>query len=193
MAMKLALTSAALCVGLCLAADAVPCPSGYKPGDRWCQTAGAASDVMYCNSQQAGEAISHCPGRCVGSPHGGHGVTCEYSGWDDRCDKNPSYNVWCDREGGPSGIRVCTADGRFPVTGFCDGICRSNGGHAVCLPEGWDDACPGHAQEGRSYCDVEAGPGKIRKCENGRFVVQETCADICDANYGYAMCLTKIH
>ncbi|KAJ4148475.1 hypothetical protein LMH87_002941 [Akanthomyces muscarius] len=188
--MKLSLTAAAIFVSLAVA-DGIVCPGGFQPGDRWCQTAGAASDILYCNNKHVGEAISHCPGRCINRASDRRAY-CEYSGWDDPCEKNPSYNVWCDKDGGPSGIRVCT-NGRFPITSFCDGICESNGGHALCLPEGFNDKCPGNTQEGRSYCDVEAGPGKIRKCENGRFVVQETCADICDPNYGYANCLTRIH
>ncbi|OAA56415.1 Acyl-CoA N-acyltransferase [Cordyceps fumosorosea ARSEF 2679] len=179
--MKLSLTAAAVLLVDLSVADDVACPAGYKAGDRWCQTAGAASDILYCNSKQAGLPISHCPGRCVNT--GSRSAYCEFSGWDDKCDKNPSYNVWCVRDGGPSGIRVCGADGRFPVTSFCDGVCQSNGGHAVCLPEGWDVKCPDGVQEGRSYCDVEAGPGKIRKCDNGRFVVTKTCKDICDPNY----------
>ncbi len=188
--MKFLLAAAAVFASLAVAAD-VACPAGLKPADRWCQKAGAASDILYCTNKQVGEAISHCPGRCVNGADG-RTAYCEYSGWDDKCEKNPSYNVWCVKDGGPSGIRVCM-DGRFPVTSFCDGICDSNGGHAVCLPEGFRDKCPAQAQEGRSYCDVEAGPGKIRKCENGRFVVKERCADICHPNFGYPKCLTRIH
>lgn len=188
--MKFSLTTAAVFISLAVADD-VACPAGFNPGDRWCQTAGTASDILYCNNKHVGVPVSHCPGRCV-SRASDRGAYCEYSGWDDPCEKNPSYNVWCDKDGGPSGIRVCI-DGRFPITSFCDGICNSNGGHAVCLPEGFKDNCPEHAQEGRSYCDVEAGPGKIRKCESGRFLVKETCADICDPFYGYPRCLNRIH
>lgn len=170
-------------------ATKIPCPAGFQPGDRWCQTPGVPSDILYCTRAGVGEAISRCPGRCQNR---GRSAYCEYRGWDDTCEKNPDYNVWCEKDGGPSGVRVCI-DGHFPVTSLCEGICNSNGGHAICWPEGFQDKCPEGVREGQSYCDELGGPSKIRTCKDGTYAVTDNCKDICDGAYGNAKCLTKIH
>lgn len=188
--MKLALALTML-AGFSAGQD-VACPAGSKPGDKWCATVGGPSKIFYCNNNHVGVPIVDCPGRCVVSANSGQAY-CEYRGWDDTCDANPgSYYRHCEKDGGPSGIRYCE-NGRNPVLELCDGVCLTNGGHAVCLPEGFNDKCPSGVAEGQSRCDVENGAGKIRQCMPGdRFEVTTTCKDICETFYGRARCIDRV-
>ncbi|KAJ6784835.1 hypothetical protein PWT90_06815 [Aphanocladium album] len=187
-----AATLASVASGSAVASRQAACPASFAPGEHWCDSPGGAGDIYVCNNELKAVAVDHCPGRCI---QDGHATVCQYRGWDDKCD-NPGgeYNVWCEKDGGPSGIRTCNKDGRQPVTYLCDGICMSNGGHAMCLPEGARDKCPEGVQKGQSRCDVPWGAGKIRTCTDwGTFEVTDKCKDVCDPFYNHAKCIDKLH
>lgn len=168
------------------AAD-TPCPAGYIVGQQWCAQDGGPSNILFCTAKNTTVAIENCPGKCTTV---GDSVSCLYRGLDDKCD-NPGgpYNVWCEKDGGPSGIKVCLKDGTFPVVSECKGVCESNGGHAVCLPAGWNDPCPKGTYPGPRYCDFEGSPSPVRYCnEQNRFLVEYNCTGICDSRHGSAQC-----
>lgn len=186
--MKLFIIATTL-VSLAASVD-TPCGTNVSPGDRFCSSYMGKGPILYCNNRWLGVPIIDCPGRCVHDDRGQ--AYCEYRGWDDTCEGGPEYNNWCEKDGGPSGIRVCE-DKRFPVLYLCDGVCDSNGGHAICRPEGSRDKCPDGVKTGQSVCDVPNGPGKIRKCQSwGKFEVVDKCKDICAPFPGSASCINRL-